>query len=663
MYKKQFKAESKRLLDMMINSIYTNKEIFLRELISNASDAEDKLYFKTLQDGISGLSRSDFVIWLEPDKEAGTLTIRDNGIGMTKDELDKNLGTIAKSGSRLFKEEFQDDGTASEEATEEATEDTGDSPADDEDAPKKDKDIDIIGQFGVGFYSAFMVAKKVVVKSKAYGSDEAYEWTSEGADGYTLSPCVKDDHGTEITLYMKDDNGDEEYSQYLETYMLSSLVKKYSDYIRYPIKMMVTEQKPKEDANVEEGKEPELEEITEEKTLNTMAPIWKKQRREVKDEEYNEFYKENFYDYTDPCWIIRSSTEGVATYTALLFIPGRAPINYYSKSYEKGLRLYASGVLIMDNCKDLLPDYFSFVRGLVDSEDLNLNISREMLQQDSQLKVIESHLEKRIKSELLKMLRTQRDTYEKFWGEFGTQIKFGVYSDYGMHKGLLQDLLIYRSSKEGKYTTLDEYVDRMAPDQKYIYYGCGSSPESIAKLPQAERVLEKGYEIFYLTDEVDEFSIKTLQTYGEKEFRSITDDDLGLETEEDKENLKKADEENKDLFDLMKEDLGDKVVAVKASSRLKSYPVCFSTEGPISIEMEKVFMTQQDPSNRVHAQKVLEVNTEHPMFSKLRQLYIADDKETIKTYTKLLYGQAELIEGLPLEDPIEFSNDICELMK
>lgn len=639
-YKRQFKAESKRLLDLMINSIYTNKEIFLRELISNASDAEDKLYFKTLQDGISGLSRADFAIWLEPNKDAGTLTIRDNGIGMTKDELDKNLGTIAKSGSQIFKDEQA----------------AADSAEGEEGEAKKDDDIDIIGQFGVGFYSAFMVAKKVTVKSKAYGSDEAWQWESSGVDGYTLTECEKADHGTEITLYMKDDTDDEQYSKYLETYELGALVKKYSDYIRYPIKMMVTESKPVE------GEEGKYEDVTEEKTLNTMVPIWKKQRREVTDEEYNSFYKENFYDYTDPLWIIRSSTEGAATYTALLFIPGRAPINYYSKDFEKGLKLYSSGVLIMDNCKDLLPDYFSFVRGLVDSEDLNLNISREMLQQDRQLQLIETHLEKKIKSELLKMLRTDREKYEKFWQEFGTQIKFGVYSYYGMHKDFLQDLLMYRSSKEGKYTTLDEYVDRMAPDQKYIYYGCGTSPEAIAKLPQAETVLDKGYEIFYLTDEVDEFSVKTLQQYKDHEFRSITDDDLGLETDEEKENLKKTDEENKDLFNLMKEDLGDKVVAVKASSRLKSHPVCFSTEGQITLEMEKVFMNQPDPNNRVHAQKVLEINTEHPMFSKLRQLYIADDKDKIKTYTELLYGQAELIEGLPLEDPVAFSNAICELM-
>lgn len=653
-YKRQFKAESKRLLDMMINSIYTNKEIFLRELISNASDAEDKLYFKTLQDGISGLSRSDFAIWLEPNKDAGTLTIRDNGIGMTKDELDKNLGTIAKSGSKMFKEEHQGEKEAADSEAE--TESEEKTEGEEKTEAKKDDDIDIIGQFGVGFYSAFMVAKKVVVKSKAYGSDEAWQWESSGVDGYTLTETEKDDHGTEITLYMKDDTDDEQYSKYLETYELSALVKKYSDYIRYPIKMMVTESKPVE------GEKDKYEDVTEEKTLNTMVPIWKKQRREVTDEEYNEFYKENFYDYTDPLWIIRSSTEGAATYTALLFIPGRAPINYYSKDFEKGLKLYSSGVLIMDNCKDLLPDYFSFVRGLVDSEDLNLNISREMLQQDRQLKIIETHLEKKIKNELLKMLRKDRDTYEKFWEQFGTQIKFGVYSDYGMHKDFLQDLLIYRSSKEGKYTTLDEYVDRMAPDQKYIYYGCGTSPEAISKLPQAEAVLDKGYEIFYLTDEVDEFSIKTLQQYKDHEFRSITDDDLGLESDEEKENLKKTDEENKELFDLMKEDLGDKVVAVKASSRLKSHPVCFSTEGEITLEMEKVFMNQPDPQNRVHAQKVLEINTNHPMFSKLRQLFIADDKDKIKTYTELLYGQAELIEGLPLEDPVEFSNTICELM-
>lgn len=633
--KKQFKAESKRLLDLMINSIYTNKEIFLRELISNASDAEDKLYFKTLSDGISGLSRSDFEIFLEADPDKGTLTIRDNGIGMTREELDKNLGTIAKSGSRLFKDE-------SEEAEGEEA--------------KNLEDIDIIGQFGVGFYSAFMVAKKVTVISKAYGADEAFKWMSSGADGYTVTPANLDGHGTVITLVMKDDTEDETYSRFLEEYEIRRLIKKYSDYIRYPIKMMVTESQPKE------GTEGEYEEVSREAILNTMSPIWKKQKREVKAEEYNDFYKNNFYDYNDPLRVIRASTEGAATYTALLFIPGKAPYNFYSKNYEKGLKLYASGVLIMDNCKDLLPDHFSFVRGLVDSEDLSLNISREMLQQDRQVQLIESHLEKKIKSELLTMLRKDRENYEKFWKEFGMQLKFGVYANYGTNKDLLQDLLLYYSSKDGNLTTLAEYVERMPADQKHVYYACGESAEKIRNLPQAELVLDKGYELLYLTEEVDEFSIKTLVSYQDKTFCSVTDDDLGLDTDEDKEAVKRLDEENKELFDFMKETLGDNVTAVKASTRLKSHPVCFSTEGGISLEMEKILAQQPDELNHMKAQKVLELNTSHAIFGKLKELYASEDRDRVATYTKLLYDQALLIEGMPIEDPVAFSNAICDLM-
>ncbi len=667
MAKKQFKAESKRLLDLMINSIYTNQEIFLRELISNASDAEDKLYFQTLQGDVSGLSRSDFDIWIEPDKENRTLTIRDNGIGMDKDELDKNLGTIAKSGSQAFKDQFAAKDKADEKNAESSGEDKKDEETEDAAAPEKD--IDIIGQFGVGFYSAFMVAKKVVVESKKYGADQAHRWTSSGADGYTITECDKADHGTTITMYLKDDDDEHNYSMYLEQYELQNLVTKYSDYIRYPIKMMVTERKPKEKPEGEEAdskdenKEPEYEEIQTEKTLNTMAPIWKKQKSEVSDEEYNEFYKNNFYDYTDPLTVIRSSAEGAATYTALLFIPGRTPVNYYSRDFKKGLRLYASGVLIMENCEQLLPDYFSFVRGLVDSEDLNLNISREMLQQDRQLQVIEQHLEKRIKTELIKMLRTDREKYEKFWEQFGTQIKYGIYSDYGMHKDILQDLLMFRSSNEGKYTTLEEYCDRMKEDQKYIYYACGDTPESIGKLPQTEKLLSQGYEILYFTNEVDEFAIKMLQSYNEKQFRSVNGgDDLGIDTEEEKEKRKNIDEENKELFDFMKDSLDGKVIRVKASTILQSHPVCFTSEGYITLEMEKAMMNQQDPENRVHAQKVLELNTDHPMFQKIKELYDSGDKDKVKTYTKLLYGQAELMEGLPLEDPVAFSNDICALM-
>ena len=610
MAKKQFKAESKRLLDLMINSIYTNKEIFLRELISNASDAMDKLYYKSLTEGISGLSRGDFFISIEADKDAGTLTVSDNGIGMTKEELEQNLGTIAKSGSNLFKNDDLDENAS--------------------------EDIDIIGQFGVGFYSAFMVASKIEVTSKAFGSEEANVWVSSGADGYTIKAAEKETNGTTIVMTLKEDTDDVNYSDYLEDYKIKSLVKRYSDYIRYPIKM---------------GEE----------TLNTMSPIWKKQPSEVTEEEYNTFYKDNFYDYNDPTKVIRSTTEGAATYTALLFIPGKAPFNYYSKEYEKGLKLYASGVLIMDSCKDLLPDYFSFVKGIVDSEDLSLNISREMLQQDRQLQVIEKHLEKKIKTELIKLQRQDREKYEAFFKEFGTQIKFGVYQSFGMNADLLKDLLVFNSSDESSSTTLEEYVSRMKEDQKYIYYACGDSAEKIAALPQTELVADKGYEILYLTDSVDEFTVKTLGMYEEKEFRSIADDDLGLETEEDKEKTKKADEDNKGIFDFMTETLSGKVVAVRASSRLKSHPVCLSAEGGISIEMEKVLASQPNEENRVKANKVLEVNTEHPIFEKMKVLF-EEDQEKLRVYSELLWNQACLIEGLEIDDPVGFANTICTLM-
>lgn len=610
MAKKQFKAESKRLLDLMINSIYTNKEIFLRELISNASDAMDKLYYKSLTEGISGLSRGDFFISIEADKDAGTLTVSDNGIGMTKEELEQNLGTIAKSGSNLFKNDDLDENAS--------------------------EDIDIIGQFGVGFYSAFMVASKIEVTSKAFGSEEANVWVSSGADGYTIKAAEKETNGTTIVMTLKEDTDDVKYSDYLEDYKIKSLVKRYSDYIRYPIKM---------------GEE----------TLNTMSPIWKKQPSEVTEEEYNTFYKDNFYDYNDPTKVIRSTTEGAATYTALLFIPGKAPFNYYSKEYEKGLKLYASGVLIMDSCKDLLPDYFSFVKGIVDSEDLSLNISREMLQQDRQLQVIEKHLEKKIKTELIKLQRQDREKYEAFFKEFGTQIKFGVYQSFGMNADLLKDLLVFNSSDESSSTTLEEYVSRMKEDQKYIYYACGDSAEKIAALPQTELVADKGYEILYLTDSVDEFTVKTLGMYEEKEFRSIADDDLGLETEEDKEKTKKADEDNKGIFDFMTETLSGKVVAVRASSRLKSHPVCLSAEGGISIEMEKVLASQPNEENRVKANKVLEVNTEHPIFEKMKVLF-EEDQEKLRVYSELLWNQACLIEGLEIDDPVGFANTICTLM-
>ena len=630
MAKRQFKAESKRLLDLMINSIYTNKEIFLRELISNASDAMDKLYYKSLTDNITGLSRSDFAIEISVDEDARTLTISDNGIGMTKDELADNLGTIAKSGSGLFKADADDEKAA--------------------------EDIDIIGQFGVGFYSAFMVSQKVEVLSKAFGEDQAWLWTSTGADGYTIKEAERDGHGTTITMTLKEDTDDERYSRYLDEFELRRLVKRYSDYIRYPIRMECTE------AKLKEGTEDEYEKYKEVKVLNTMSPIWKKQKSEVTDEEYANFYKDTFYDANDPLLTIRSSTEGAATYTALLFVPAKAPMNFYSRDYEPGLKLYASGVMIMENCKELLPEWFRFVRGLVDSEDLSLNISREMLQQDRQLQVIEKRLEKKIHDELKTMLRKDREKYEQFWEAFGVQIKYGTYADYGMHGKELSDLVLFRSSfEDGKYTTLEDYVSRMKEDQKYIYYACGETPEKIAQLPQTELVADKGYEILYLTEDVDEFSVRTLYAYDEKEFRSISDDDLGIETEEDKEALEKTAEENKNLFKAMKEALGDKVADVKASNRLKSHPVCLSTEGGISIEMEKVLSQQMNADNRVKAQKVLELNTEHPVFANLQALY-TDDPTKIFDYAELLYDQALLIEGLPVEDPVRFSNLICDLM-
>ena len=633
MAKKQFKAESKRLLDLMINSIYTNKEIFLREIISNASDAMDKLYYRSLTDNITGLSRGDFYIFLDPNKDAKTLTIRDNGIGMTKEELEQNLGTICKSGSQIFKTENKDD--------------------------KNAEDIDIIGQFGVGFYSAFMVAKQVEVISKAYGEDTAYSWKSSGADGYTIKEAERDEHGTTIIITMKDDTEDEKYSKYLEEYELRSLVKRYSDYIRYPIKMMRTE------SHLKEGSKDEYETTQTEETLNSMSPLWKKNKNEISDEEYNQFYKDNFYDYNDPLKVIHSSTEGAATYNSLMFIPSKAPFNYYSKDYEKGLKLYASGVLIMESCKDLLPDHFSFVRGLVDSADLSLNISREMLQQDRQLQVIAKHLEKKIKSELVKMLRNEREKYIEFWKNFGMQIKFGIYSSYGMNAELLRDLLIFYSSNSDEYTTLDEYVERMPEEQKYIYYACGDTVDKISKLPQAELITDKGYEILYLTEDVDEFTIKSLRMYNDKEFRSISDDDLGISDEEDKKNAEKLTEENKELFDFVKEALDNKVTQVKASSRLKSHPVCLSTEGGISLEMEKVFAQQPQEENRIRANRVLEINTDHKIFKTMNDLYKSDkeeDKDKVKVYANLLYNQALLIEGMPVEDPVAFANAICELM-
>lgn len=629
MEQKQFQAESKRLLDLMINSIYTHKEIFLRELISNASDAIDKLYYHSLADNITGLAREDFAIDLLPDKDGHKLTIRDNGCGMTGEELESNLGTIAKSGSLAFKQENGE----------------------------QKEDIDIIGQFGVGFYSAFMVAKHVTVTTKPFGSDKAWRWESSGADGYTIEECGKDSHGTEIVLEFKEDTEDEKYSEFLDSYRIQNLIKKYSDYIRYPIRMDMERSRLKEGCPEDK---PEYESYTENVTLNSMVPIWKKNKSELKDEDYNNFYKEKFMDYTDPVRVIHSSTEGSATYNALLFIPANTPYNYYSRDYEKGLQLYASGVLIMDKCADLLPDCFSFVRGLVDSQDLSLNISREMLQHDRQLKIIAGRLEKKIHSELLSMLKNEREKYEAFWKNFGLQLKYGVYDGFGAKKDLLSDLLLFYSSSEKKPVTLEEYVGRMKESQKYIYYACGETVERIGMLPQTERLQEQGYEILYLTDDVDEFAFKMMHAFQEKEFRSVSDSDLGLETEEEKETIKKQNEDNKDLLTLLKESLGDKVKEVRLTSRLKTHPVCLSSGGPLSLEMEKV-LNASPTGQKVSADRVLELNSGHPVFQTLCKLYDSD-KEKLKEYASLLYTQALLIEGMPIDDPVAFSNAICNLM-
>ena len=631
MAKKEFKAESKRLLDLMINSIYTHHEIFLRELISNASDALDKMYYKSLTEN-DGMSREDFYIRLTPDKEARTLTVSDNGCGMTAEELENNLGTIAKSGSLAFKQE--------NEAKE---------------------DIDIIGQFGVGFYSAFMVADHVKVVSKPYGSDKAWAWESDGADGYTIEEAEKDSFGTDIILTLKADNDDGAFSEYLETYRLTQLVKKYSDYIRYPIRMMVESQRVKEGTGTDD-KPAEYESYTEDRTLNSMVPIWKKSKSEVTEEEYNSFYQDKFFDYTPPARVIYSSTEGASTYHALLFIPSRMPYDFYTKNYEKGLQLYASGVLIMEKCAELLPDYFSFVKGLVDSEDLSLNISREMLQHDRQLKLIASRLEKKIKSELKSMLTNEREKYEEFFKNFGLQLKYGVYSDYGTHKELLQDLLLFYSSSEKKMVTLDEYVGRMKEDQKYIYYACGETTDRIDRLPQTELLKDKGFEILYLTDDVDEFALKMMMKYADKEFRNVSDKDLGLEAEADSEEIKKQNEDNKELLRFMKDTLGDKVSEVKLSERLKSHPVCISSDGGVSIEMEKVLSAMPGANGqKIQAKRVLELNASHPVFARLQKLF-AENPDAVKEYASLLYDQALLIEGLPIEDPVAFSNAVCKLM-
>lgn len=631
---KQFKAESKKLLDMMIHSIYTHKEIFLRELISNASDAIDKLYFKSLTDDQVGLGKDDFAIWISADREGNRLKISDNGIGMTAEELEAHLGTIAESGSLKFKSEN-----------------------------KLEEDNQIIGQFGVGFYSAFMVAKKVTVISKAYGSDKAYQWESEGVDGYTITEADKKSVGTDIILELLPDSEDEDYSGFLDQYRLKSLVKKYSDYIRFPIKMEVTHSRPKEQSeeDKEAGKAPEYEEYLEIETLNSMVPLWKKNKSELKEEDYKHFYTEKFFDYNEPLKYSHVKNEGAANYNALLYIPSKAPYDYYSKEYEKGLQLYSNGVLIMDKCADLLPDYFSFVKGLVDSEDLSLNISREMLQHDRQLKVIAKSIEKTISSELKKMLKNEREKYEEFWKAFGLQMKYGIYSDYGMNKEKLQDLLLFTSSNDNKLVTLDEYVTAMREEQKYIYYAAGESTARISQLPQTELVKDNGFEILYLTDNIDEFAIKSIGKYKDKEFKSVSSDDLGLESPEKKEELKAKEEAASGMLDELAKALDGKVTKVVLSQRLKTHPVCLTSEGEISLEMEKV-LNSMPTDQKVHAQRILEINPEHEIFGKLNAVKEAGDSDKLGKYARLLYDQALLIEGISIENPVEFSNLICELM-
>ncbi|MGG5460494.1 molecular chaperone HtpG [Clostridium sp. B9] len=623
MQKREFKAESKRLLDIVINSIYTNREIFLRELISNASDATDKIYYKTLGDSSLTFNKDDYYIKLIPNKEERTLTISDKGIGMTEEELDENLGVIAKSGSLKFKQENE----------------------------LKDG-FDIIGQFGVGFYSGFLVADKITVITKAFGSDKAYKWESNGVDGYTISDAEKESFGTDIILHLKENNEDENYDEFLQEYKLRSLIKKYSDFIRYPIKLDITK------SRIKDGTENEHEEYVEEDTINSMVPLWRRNKNELTDDDYNNFYSEKRFGFDKPLRHMHISVDGMISYNSILYIPENIPYDYYTKEYEKGLELYSNGVLIMDKCSELLPDYFGFVKGIVDSQDLSLNISREMLQHDRQLSRIAKNIKTKIKNELESMLKNDRESYEKFYKSFGRQLKYGVYDDFGMNKDDLKDLLMFYSSKEKKMVTLDEYVSRMAEDQKYIYYAVGESNERIEKMPQTEMVLDKGYEILYFTEDVDEFAIKMLMNYKEKEFKSVSSGDLGIESEEEN---KKENEENKGIFQGMKEALGEKIKEVKASSRLKNYPVCLSAEGEVSIEMEKILSAM--PNNQeVKAQKILEVNTNHEVFNSLKDAF-ENDKDKFNLYTTLLYNQALLVEGLSIEDPVEFTNDICKLMK
>ncbi len=624
---KQFKSESKRLMDMMINSIYTHKEIFLREIISNSSDALDKLYFRSLTDDSVGIAAGDFAIEIKLDADARTITVSDNGCGMTEEELDKNLGTIAKSGSLAFKNENE-----------------------------KTENVDIIGQFGVGFYSAFMVSDTVTVESRSIDSDEAFRWQSSGADGYTVEPCSKQTVGTTVTMHLKADTEDENYSEYLDQYRISALVKKYSDYIRHPIRMAFSTKNPIE------SKENEYEDVTEIRTLNSMIPLWKKSKAELTAEDYNNFYKEKFLDFEDPARVIHTNTEGQATFNAMLFVPAHTPFDYYTKEFEKGLQLYSRGVLIMDKCGELLPDYFSFVKGLVDSEDLSLNISREMLQHDGQLKLIAKTLEKKIKSELEKMLKNDREAYENFFKAFGIQLKFGVYNDYGMHKDTLKDLLLFTSSFEKKPVTLAEYVARCSEDQKSIYYACGETVEKIELLPQCDTVKAKGFEILYLTENIDEFALKMMREYGEKQFINICDEELNLDTEEEKQALAEKNEKSSDMLSAMKEALGDLVQSVRFTGKLKNHPVCLTSEGGISLEMEKTLNSMPGSGeNKVKAQLVLEINAEHSIAEKLQSLY-ESDRDTLFSYTKLLYGEACLIAGRSIDDVAEHSRLVCELL-
>lgn len=640
MSKKQFKAESKRLLDLMINSIYTHKEIFLREIISNASDALDKLCYISLTDENVGMNRSDFKIDIKIDKDARTVTVSDNGIGMTDEDMEKNLGIIANSGSFKFKNDLK----AQE---------------------NKNDEIDIIGQFGVGFYSAFMVSDKVKVISKAYGQESAYVWESSGADGYTITEGEKDTVGTDIIMYIKEDTDDENYSEFLETYRIKTLVKKYSDYIRYPIKMDIEKSRSVETDEVDEqgNKKTTTEKYIENETVNSMVPIWQRAKSEISDEECKNFYKEHFFDMEDPARVIRVSAEGTVDYKAMLFIPAKAPYGYYTKDFEKGLQLYTSGVMIMDKCADLLPEHFRFVKGVVDSQNLSLNISREILQHDKQLKVIANNLEKKIKLELKKMMTDDRDGYDNFYKAFGIQLKYGVVDNFGMHKDMLSDLLMFYSSTEEKLVSLAEYVSRMPEEQKFIYFASGETIAKIDQLPQTELVKDKGYEILYMTDSVDDFVVQMLMNYEEKQFKSVNDNDLGLESEEEKKDLEKSAEENKALLDFVKETLSGKVSNVRISNKLKSHPVCLTTEGPITLEMEKYFqsMPGAEGMGQMKAERVLEINPNHKVMEALKKAF-ENDKEKAEKYAKILYAQSLLIAGLDIENPAEYADLVCELM-